>query len=112
MCQQVIQSNRPRFSEALRAPTLISSGVGAALGYTLATTAQASGGVCLCSALSGALIGNILPRFASDEEMRPIHWALFCCGTLLAATALVVIVLHTFNPAMLGLCPFCGQALM
>jgi hypothetical protein len=112
MCQQVIRSNRPSLSETLRAPTSIGTGAGAALGYTLAFTSQATAGVCLCSAVSGALLGNILPRFAGDDELRPIHWALFCCGTLLAATALVVIVMHTFNPAMLGLCPFCGQAMM
>jgi hypothetical protein len=109
---QTQAARAPRGSKRLRAQIVAGACTGAVVGYTLAAAAQARGELCLCSALSGGLLGAVLPYFASDEEMQLTHWLVFACATLLAAAVMLTIAIHSFNPAMLSLCPFCGQPFM
>jgi drug/metabolite transporter (DMT)-like permease len=111
MCQSIYRTRQSRVSKSLSVPAAAGAGSGAALGYTLVLSTQAGAGLCLCGALSGALLGGTLPRFVSDEEMRRIHWTLFVCGILLAGAVLFAVTVSMFDPTMFALCPFCGQPL-
>jgi len=97
--------------EVVHSATVLGSAAGVALSYSALSTAQASRGCAICGVLSGAMIGNILPRFARDEEFRRVDWVLFAAGTLLAAGVMAAIAIHNFNPYAFALCPFCGRPL-
>lgn len=99
----------PKRSLGIARLPLACASAGAAVSYTLATSARASSSLCLCSIISGASLGWVLPRFAGEDEMLWVHWILFGLGTILAAMVLLGIAIHNFNPMMFALCPFCGQ---
>jgi hypothetical protein len=111
MCQSLTWAHRPSLAVQLHVPTLAGTAAGAALGYTLAATNQQGTGLCLCSLASGAVIGAILPRLASEDEVTWIHWFLLSLATVLAAALFLGVAIHTFNPYMFALCPFCGRPL-